>query len=288
MSRLLSIVAFVALLSACNQQPATTAPPPQTAQTAPEPPSLIDLVKECDLLAAHPDDPKRMAEGVADDKIVPRLAIMACEQSIKDDAADPRHVFQLGRALLAVNRKKEAFEQFQKAAAAGHAAAHAYLGDAYQFGHGVEVNPGEAFTAYQKALEGGFERAKTQIDQLQFDNTLYVYNVIDLLYTRELASLARAATDNASRWPARGYLFAMTQKFIGECGKIVAPANIERLYRLRYVDDHTPDVESNVELSIRTSIAESDADTFLKRHGCEGPMAKHIFTELDRFLSSRS
>ena len=51
----------------------------ETQTVQPTEVSVLDLVDECDVLAAHPDDTQRMAEGVADDQIVPRLAIMACE-----------------------------------------------------------------------------------------------------------------------------------------------------------------------------------------------------------------
>ena len=31
---------------------------------------MTDIVQECDVLAAHPSDPQRVSEGVADDRIV--------------------------------------------------------------------------------------------------------------------------------------------------------------------------------------------------------------------------
>src|SRR6202023_83825 len=53
------------------------------AQPASAQQSVLDDVDECDSLAAHPSDPERLADGVADDAIVPKLAVAACEAAVK-------------------------------------------------------------------------------------------------------------------------------------------------------------------------------------------------------------
>ena len=131
--------------------------------------SAFDLVSECDLLSAHPSDPERTAEGVSDDEIVPKLAIIACESALEDDPTEPRYAFQLGRAFLSVKREEEARTQLANASAAGYAAANAYLGDIYQFGLGAEVSVALAQDYYEKASALGFEPAKAQLDQIRFE-----------------------------------------------------------------------------------------------------------------------
>lgn len=95
------------------------------------------LIDDCDILTAHPSDPQRMAEGIADDQIVPRLAILACDDAINLNLDQPRFTFQPGRALLAIGREDEAFALFEEASEADYAAAWAYLGDAYPSGLGT-------------------------------------------------------------------------------------------------------------------------------------------------------
>ena len=78
--------------------------------------SVFDDVDECDVLAAHPADPERLADGVADGALVPRLAVKACEAAVKQNPNELRFAYQLGRAYLAANRKDNAAEQFKRAA----------------------------------------------------------------------------------------------------------------------------------------------------------------------------
>ena len=134
-----------------------------TAKVEAKEDDIFRSVRDCDILAAHPADPERMADGTADNQIVPRLAILACENAIELDADEPRFIFQLGRALLAIGREDEAFVLFLEVSEADYAAAWAYLGDAYQFGLGTSVDGQKAYQAYQKALELGFLEAEAQI-----------------------------------------------------------------------------------------------------------------------------
>jgi TPR repeat protein len=251
--------------------------------------ALLDLVQECDILAAHPDDPERMAEGVPDDRIVPRLAIRACKEATKGDATDPRFAFQLGRALLTQGKKKESFEQFRKAAGANHAAGLAYLGDAYQFGHGVEADLQKALDAYKKAAERGFEKAQGQIEQMTFNKDLYTLDLLNLFFSQSFLDLNMKSDsiESATKWIVRSYVFSLTQKLMAECGRIISPQSVLSLYRYRYGGGWTAEMDAQVSVSIQPPIAESDAEVFLKRHGCEGPVARHTFSMIDRFLSSR-
>jgi TPR repeat protein len=251
------------------------------AQGGPEP-----SVEECDLLAAHPNDPQRMAEGTPDDRIVPRLAIRMCEEAAKAAPAEPRFAFQLGRAFLAAGRVEQAITQFRLAANAGHGAAWAYLGDAYQLGQGVTQSSAEAFAAYQKALGAGFSRAQTLIDQLSFDRSMYASPVVDDLFNgRHQEIRARMISGpEAERWPERAYFFALTQKLVAECGRILSPDVVPRLYNLRFGSGWTNETDARVTMTIYAAVGEYDAEGFVRRHGCEGPAAKQIFNSIVQHL----
>lgn len=258
---------------------------PTYAQSDEKP--LLDLVTECDVLAAHPDDPQRMAEGVTDDRIVPRLAALACERALKSDDGDPRFSFQMGRALSAAGKRADAFDHLKRAADAGHAAASAYLGDAYQFGYGVPIDLAKALAAYKAAEAGGFTPAETQIEQITFDKSIFALDVLGLVFERKLPDLARQSDEVATKRAMRSYVFSLSQRFISECGKALTPANVVKLYRYRFGGDWTNETDAPIDVSIQNAIGEVDANTFLRRHGCEGAVARHVFGTLDSFLSAR-
>ena len=255
---------------------------PPVAQSQSTADALLDLVQECDILAAHPDDPERMAEGVEDDKIVPRLAIFACEDAMKRQPGDPRFAFQLGRAVLAKGEKDKALKLFQEAAMKGHAAAYGYIGDAYQFGHGVSVNPKSPYENYQKAVELGFKVAERQLDQLNFDPGLFAADHLNALFQSDLErvrSAAAAGTDNSAG--VRTYLFTLTQQLMEECEGVVAPSNLIGYYNIRF-KNWSPQDDEKAAVTLQGAVGQHDAKTFLRRYGCAGPVAKHIFANLNK------
>lgn len=247
--------------------------------------SVLDLVNECDILAAHPDDPERYAEGVADDKIVPKLAIRACEKALENARDEPRFHFQLGRALLASHKEQDALVHFLKATEASYAAAWAYLGDVYQFGLGAEINAQKALEAYKKARDGGFEIAKNQVEQLQFDQTMYTGEFLALFFKRDFGGIDSKSNDSGIGNLARNYVFNLVLTLTGECNSVLKPTNVPSFYRYRYPQHWTVQSDENVAVAIQTSVAELDAQTFTKRHGCEGAVAKHVFSQMDAYFA---
>jgi tetratricopeptide (TPR) repeat protein len=250
--------------------------------------SVLELVEECDVLAAHPADPNRMADGVADDKIVPRLAILACEDAIKREAGEARFVFQLGRALLAAGQKKQAFKRFNDAAASSYGAAWAYLGDAYQFGLGTEVNGKKAFEAYKKAYAAGFEEAKSQIEGLQFDASMYSNKIPAYFFEGKYDEILRLSNDTKLQWVTRNYTFTYIQALLKECKPFLKPKNVPALYAYRYPKHWKSGSNEEVVVAIQTSVAEHDASAFVARHGCDGLIANHVKTSINLFLARSS
>lgn len=248
--------------------------------------SVIVLIEDCDILAAHPSDTQRMAEGVSDDQIVPRLAILACEDAIDLDADEPRFTFQLGRALLAGGREEEALALFQEAAEADYAAAWAYLGDTYQFGLGTSIDGQKAYQAYQKALDLGFLEAESQIEQLTFDASLYTLPFVQYFYEGQYPTITQIVDDPVRSATMRNYIFNLIQTLLYECEPFLTPGNVPALYAFRYPEGWSPEAEEDIAVAIQTSVAEYDAATFLRRHGCDGLIAKHIFESMNRYLAA--
>jgi hypothetical protein len=68
------------------------------ANAAPfDPKAYSQEVTECDRLAAHPEDPFRVAPGRSRDEIELPAAIAACEAAVKADPRNPRLNYQLAR-----------------------------------------------------------------------------------------------------------------------------------------------------------------------------------------------
>jgi TPR repeat protein len=251
--------------------------------------SVFDVVDECDLLAAHPSDPQRTAEGVADDGIIPRLAIAACEAAVKRAPSEARFIFQLGRAQLAAGKHEEAFRLFAKAAgplleganakpdARSSAAAHGYLGDAYLFGQGTKADLDKARQHYESATRGGFEPAKKQIEITSFNPKQYVYgSVLKAIAAGQFDEVKAKASEEASA-PLRAYLHSLVLKLIDECDSFLAPEGLVGLFRFRYPDGWSADAEaSQTNVGNMAAIGELDAASFAKKYGCEGPIAKQM------------
>lgn len=53
---------------------------------------------QCDVLAAHPDDPDKVSAGVKQSQVDLPAAIAACEAAVARDPTNPRLRYQLGRA----------------------------------------------------------------------------------------------------------------------------------------------------------------------------------------------
>lgn len=87
--RLAAVLAMLVLPAAAAAQ---SAPAP-----AYDPARYSRAVTDCDRLAAHPDDPFRIAPGVPQPLIDFARAIPACEAAVQADPANPRLAYQLAR-----------------------------------------------------------------------------------------------------------------------------------------------------------------------------------------------
>lgn len=244
-----------------------------------EPLSVLDLVEECDILAAHGLDPNRMSEGVEDDRIVPGLAIPACEDALERNPDELRLTFQLGRAFLAVNRDKDAFALFSKAAEAGYAAAYAYLGDAYQFGLGTAKDADKALAAYRTAVEKGFP-AEPQLNMMTFDPGMYAVPLVGALYAGNFSLASPEPGDTG--YMVRNYVFSFVSFLNDECDAVLDSRIMAKLFSFRYpTAGYDAEADARIPVAVMGSTAEYDARRFIQRHGCDGIVADQMIGQIN-------
>lgn len=247
--------------------------------------SVMSRVTECDIFAAHPDDPMRYADGVYDDEVIPQLTLDACGAALdgaETEADWARLAFQYGRGLSAAGDAEEAVKQFQEAAQAGSAAANGYLGDAYNYGIGVSSDTATAKKYYEAAAKGGFDVAEQQITTLTFDKNKFVAaDLLGSVYSG--VSLDSSAKDDVDR----NHLFTFIETLLRECGLFIPANGLTALLDFRYQKGWSAEIEAtNLNLLKSTTLAEYDADRFLQDYGCDGVVAIQMKRSISRVLGS--
>lgn len=96
----------------------------------------LPSARTCDIAAADPLDRTRPAGIKGVDSVDPKTAIPACRAALAASPANPRLLFEMGRAFDAASDHNKARQYFEKAATQGHAAAQAVLGTFYAQGSG--------------------------------------------------------------------------------------------------------------------------------------------------------
>jgi uncharacterized protein len=125
-------------------------------------------VRECDGLAASPDDTTRPGgiAGVAFKDISAAQAVPTCRAALAVRPNDSRIALQLGRALEkegGADPQAEAMRWYRKAADACNRLGMESLGNGYAFGRGVPKDAAEALRWYRKSAEGGSATAMTNL-----------------------------------------------------------------------------------------------------------------------------
>lgn len=267
----LAMLSLVAAATVCF-------PRPLSAQSA------LDEVDECDLLAAHPADPDRLADGVADTSIVPRLAVKACEAAVKQNPNELRFAYQFGRALVAANRKDAAAAQFTRATAGNYAAAfaaQAELGLDGVSGQNLAelINSPESIKVAQdavkrladlhtKAVQGGFALSQQRVEAMTFDPAAYAHRIVGKISAGRFED-ARTESQSAD---VRAYIYSFSTNLISLCGPVLDAKAISSLLTYRFGGAITAEQEETPPVSFQPLVGEVDAQRFVRRHGCDGPL----------------
>lgn len=125
------------------------------AQPAVGEPESVALVHDCDLLAAHPDDPQRVSAGVAWDAMRPDRAVPACEEALDEFPGTTRFKYQLGRAYDRGGNTVSAVKWYRVAADRGYPQALYSMGGIFRLGNGVPRNLEESARWYAEAAQNG-------------------------------------------------------------------------------------------------------------------------------------
>ncbi len=113
-------------------------------------------VTACDRLAAHPEDPHRVAPGQSTGDIDLPLAIETCRRDVEADPGNARIRYQLARVLFYSGRFDEAMKEMRLAADGGHAQAEFVYGIfVVKERPGAEADACVAERYWQAAADGG-------------------------------------------------------------------------------------------------------------------------------------
>jgi class 3 adenylate cyclase/outer membrane protein assembly factor BamD (BamD/ComL family) len=121
-------------------------------------------VRDCDGLAANPDDAARGGSaGIRWDVLDSNQAVPACRSAVAARPDDPRMMYQLGRVLDKQGTFAEALPMYRKAADRGYPEAMNNLGIMFTNGRGVPRDDAEAIRLFRKAADGGSADAITNL-----------------------------------------------------------------------------------------------------------------------------
>jgi TIR domain/Sel1 repeat len=131
--------------------------PAAAAKSGASDPLGLDLITDCDRLAAFPGDPQgpQGVTGISTDQIDIVPALTACSAAMRQYPNVVRFTFQAGRIAVAQKDYMQARQLFEKAAAAGYKGALNGLGSLYYYGKGVVQDYAAARTWYEKAAAAG-------------------------------------------------------------------------------------------------------------------------------------
>jgi TPR repeat protein len=114
------------------------------------------VVTECDRLAAHPEDPDRVAPGVPQAQVDTARAIAACQAAVAADPKNPRLNYQLARALGYAGRGREAGPYREAAVAGNYPQALFVVGFIHLFGlNDAERDPCKAADLIRRSADAG-------------------------------------------------------------------------------------------------------------------------------------
>jgi uncharacterized protein YhfF len=151
---LLAVAALLAATSPAAAADAAAAPASSPATATPN---------ECDRLAAHPEDPMRIAPGVEREKIDLPVAIAACERVVAADPGNARARYQLARILFYANQNARAVEEMRRSADGGYAQAQFVFGTFITRSRpGAPTDPCLAESYWRRSAAGGRQAARVQ------------------------------------------------------------------------------------------------------------------------------
>lgn len=148
-------------------------------------------VTDCDLLAAHPDDPRRIAPGVERQDIDLKAAEGACRSAYTRRPDHAQTNYQLGRVLYYQGRVEESLPFLQHAAATGYPQAIFVLGYVHTRDNGLPIDFCKAGSLWLRAARldhpwSGYYLVVSALDG-HFNDCDFSITADDLRYFSSLA-----------------------------------------------------------------------------------------------------
>ncbi|MCZ6862320.1 MAG: caspase family protein [Alphaproteobacteria bacterium] len=127
---------------------------------------ISSIISRCDIVAADPDDPRRVGRGVPWGLVNVREGIRECAAAVAEYPQNPRLLFQFGRLMDITGQYPLAETIYRVAARQEYSAALVNLGFMYVSGKGRDRDYGEAYKLYWQAAQLGNLRARTNIGEM--------------------------------------------------------------------------------------------------------------------------
>jgi TPR repeat protein len=185
--------------------------------------------KQCDLLAANPNDQNRVGEGVPYDalKVQAKDAIEACEIATKQNPREPRLQYQLARALQFSDRKR-AFVLLQKLVVNRYPAAFDNIGWIYlvdqknpheavnHFRMGTDLNDSDSMVSLAEMYDRGYAAPRSPAE-----TKLDLYHRAAQLGSRVAANAEQVELQKQGQVAAGNELKIQQAKIAGEMFNII-------------------------------------------------------------------
>ncbi len=123
-------------------------------------------IADCDRLAAHPEDPRRVRAGVPFAEFDSEQAMWACEAALAAEPDSARFQFQYARALHKIDDLPSALKWYRKASDHDYAAAYYALGLIFIASKSMPWREAKAAEWFRKAAEAGHAGAQYRLGLL--------------------------------------------------------------------------------------------------------------------------
>ena len=247
----------------------------------------------CDVQAANPHDEQRVAPGVELDKIIPRLAIEACEKALKDFPDEPRLIYQLGRAYAVAGQPEAATKSYERAMGKGYAMAFVNRGSQLE-----DLGQTEgAIAAYKKGAELGSSTAKERLAALTFvadgfSNPEFFKSIYEKKFAgRDNSQVIYVATFVSLFYNTEGCRGVATNSLYVQSGSLGQRAVFGQVLGALKQSQQNGTIGFNEGQDARNNIVmktdadQSDANLFYKRYQCQGPVATQFFKNLSVWVN---
>ena len=146
------------------------------------------VATRCDVLAAHPADPDKSAQGVRWELMDVTAALDACSQEINRQPNNARIQYQYARVLDKQEMYAEAITWYRKSAEQGYRAAQNSLGYAYEWGQGIAIDEQQAVFWYREAAKRGHAQAQNNLGTMYENGKGVTYSEKEALHWYQKAA----------------------------------------------------------------------------------------------------